>query len=319
LVWVGGIVAVAVMMTLTGCQAEAPVPVPCAASAKSRPATAANRVLVVTNNLHSDSEDEIRQLSEARILAQRVLDDVDCRPDILLLQEVVRKSARRVAETFTRMTSDHYVAVRSSPESWDPVGRQKVVNTETAIVVNRSTMRLVDEGGWMRTPYLRRDAVGTLVVRRHAHLMVAERKGGVRMALVSLHWVRPSTLRTDEIAHAYQSRWAMRIAETLDNGYPRANVKVIGGDFNQNRCVFEPSNNCDPLTPYYQALRDPRYGYVDTVFEMHKKGGVDYLFSTGDVLDAGVDDDYDKDAAEGDRSRWYSDHRFRWALLAPVS
>ena len=316
-IWVLAIIAVVATLSLAGGRPNAPVPVPCAASDTPRRHTSPNRVLVVTNNLHSDSEEEIQQLGEARVLARRVLDDVDCPPDVLLLQEVVRASARRVAETFTRMTTDRYVVVKSPGDSWIPVARKKVVNTETAIVVNLSTMRVVDDGGWIRSPYQRAHAVGRPVVRRHAHVMVAERRGGVRIALVSVHWVRPSTLSSREVARAYQDRWAKQIAETVDDRYPRANVKLIAGDFNQNRCVYEPSNNCEPLSPYYETLRGRRYGYVDAVFEMHKMGGVDYFFSTGDLLDAGSDGDYDKDAAEGDARRWYSDHKFRWALLGP--
>jgi hypothetical protein len=279
--------------------------------------TPPGQVLVVINNLHSDSRAETRRLSEARVLARRVLEDVRYYPDAILLQEVVRKSARKVAQMFTRMTGNRYVAARSARTSWNPVGRRRVVNTDTAIVVNVSTMRKTSRGGWIKSPYARRHAVGTLVVRRHAYVAIAERRGNVRMPLVSTHWVRPSSIETGKLARRYQNRWAKRIASVVDRRYPRAGLKVVGGDFNQNRCVYEPSNRCRPLSPFYRTLRNRRNRYVDAIFRKLAMGGVDYLFATARVLDAGVDVDYDKNDAQGDPSQWYSDHKFRWALLAP--
>ncbi len=275
------------------------------------------QVVVVTNNLHSNNGAELDDLSEAGVFARRVLEDVPYRPDVILLQEVVRKSAKKVAAEFTTRTSDQYVVVRSSPLSrgWVRVSTNKVINTDTAIIINASTTELLDQGGWINMAVAASDVAGEQVVRRTAYAMVTEIGSNVQMPVASLHFLRPSEMRTRELAFKYQEKWTTNIANLLRDKYPGGSLKVIAGDFNEDRCVNDPYPNCEPLAPYYAKLTGSPYNYVDTVWTMIRKGAVDHLFATGALLAAGADTDYDKAAALGDPTEWYSDHIFHWALI----
>lgn len=99
--------------------------------------------------------------------------------------------------------------------------------------------------------------------------------------------------------------------------YPNA-ARVIAGDFNKDRCAEKSgARDCEKAL-FWQNLTGDRWSYKDAlfaVFEGGKEGvglgGVDFVFTTGEPIDAGSDTSYNK----SNPAEFYSDHRFYWALI----
>jgi hypothetical protein len=273
-------------------------------------------LLVVTNNLNEDDDpNDLRRSPEAKVLARRVLNQVPYRPDVVLLQEVVRKTARRVARAFSNRTGDSYKVVKSCPleTSYIFVTKRRRINCETGIVINTATINVVDQGGFVKTSYALKHAAKHVVTRMHAHALFEEATGGTPFAAMSAHWVRKNNIRGEQRRLSYQCKWATKLANLLVNRYTATSLRVMAGDFNQDRCAGEPSRNCRPLVPFYKTLTSSPYGYIDAIRAIQPQGGVDFVFSTAAVLDSGVDTSYNKNTT--DPKKFYSDHRFRWALV----
>ena len=92
-------------------------------------------------------------------------------------------------------------------------------------------------------------------------------------------------------------------------------TRVIGGDFNQTRCLSK-----DPCkeAPFWKVLTSAEHGYTDALWTIQEPKhwkkrlplGVDLIFTTGGVKNAGGD--------VRNPPVFYSDHRFFWAnLLVP--
>lgn len=274
------------------------------------------RLLIVANNLYEDdTPNDLRRSPEARVLARRVLNQVPHRPDVVLLQEVVRKTARRVARAFTNKTGDSYRVIKSCPlkTSYIFITKRRRLNCETGIVINTANIDVIDRGGFVRTTYAMKHAAEKVVTRKHAHALFRRDDGGPRFAAMSVHWVQKKGIKGERRQFSYQDAWATKQADRLVDRYKTASVRLMAGDFNQDRCAEQPSRNCQPLAPFYETLTGSRYGYIDAIRAVHPQGGVDFLFSTTNVIDAGVDNTYNKDTT--DPKKFYSDHRFRWALL----
>lgn len=273
-------------------------------------------LLIVVNNLNEDDDpSDLRRSPEAKVLARRVLDQVPYRPDVLLLQEVVSETARRVARVFSNKTGNTYEVIRSCPleTSYIFITKRRRLNCETAILINRATIDVVDRGGFVKTTYALKHAAEHVVTRKHAHALLEKTGGSPRFAAMSVHWVRKNNIKGERRQFSYQDEWATKQADLLVDRYTSAAFRLMGGDLNQDRCAQEPSRNCQPLAPFYETLTGSTYNYIDAIRAIQPQGGVDFVFSTAAVLDAGVDNSYNKNTT--DPNEFYSDHRFRWALV----
>jgi len=247
-------------------------------------------------------------------------------PDALALQEVNRESAENVARFLSEQSGYRYAAVVADNRVFLGEG----VKRETAIVVNVDTMRVVDDGGFFRDGVRDRDGG----VKDAAHLLTRERRGGLSMALVSVHL---STKNPEK------ERSTQLIAEFVDERYPspsRRQIEVIAGDFNSRRCVAEaPSPDCEPR-PFYESITT-QYGYKDAFLtgspeEAGEQKYIDYIFARAGVLVGDADDErkervgsdaefkeckqlYNEgrssEAQGGCATGFYADHNFQWALL----
>jgi hypothetical protein len=277
------------------------------------PQSPSGRALVVTTNLQESYEpDDVADHADMRVYVRELLLKVPYQPDALLLQEVKETSAEVVARILSRRTGATYVVAR--------VARRLRVETETrvtfsdsAIVLNAGTMRTVDPGGFITTSYRLEDGTRPKPnAKRAAFLLADERAGPLRLSLASLHLVRSSDLVSTEIDDLYKQRWSARIARFLQSAYPPASandVSVVGGDFNADRC----SDACP--APFWAALTGDSIAHRDAVYSVAPFRGVDYIFSNGGIYQAGVDTSYDPTLAAGDVTRFYSDHRLRWAVI----
>jgi hypothetical protein len=223
------------------------------------------------------------------------------------------------------------VAVRPGPE---PVvgtqGRQTVVRT-TAVLLNRRTMRLVGRGGFVDTRYLLKDAAPAVEprIKEHAHCLARTASGRLDLVMASIHFVTNEKFAAPTMGFCYKGKWAGQVARFLRDRYPLDGVPqvcVIGGDFNNRRCLLPRERlECD-VWPFWHVLTEQN-GFADAVFDRH--GGsdeslaaqtrngkrIDYIFARGTTFRASHDVDYE--ARPGDPD-YYSDHRLLWALVGPT-
>jgi endonuclease/exonuclease/phosphatase family metal-dependent hydrolase len=262
-------------------------------SASSEPASDSHGLLVVTANLREayDKQD-LADMHEMVVFTARLLDRVPRDPDILLLQEVRHSSAAFVARLLTKATGARFTVVVDPGRR--PARRlpSRSVFRNTAIVINRETTRALAQGGFIGNAHGRR-------VGKNAYTLVTRRGASTKIALMSLHLMPHRSLAT--------KRWVVKDASLLRRKYPDADLKVMAGDFNADRCLeFKP--NC-LLAPFYRELvRDRPYIDVVRAVAARRRGGVDYIFASGRPIAAGVDLD--------GKGR-YSDHVFRWGITAP--
>jgi endonuclease/exonuclease/phosphatase family metal-dependent hydrolase len=247
-------------------------------------------------------------------------------PDALALQEVRRESAENVARFLSEQTGYRYGAVVADDQAFLGDG----VKRETAIVLNLDTMRALDDGGFLRDEVRARNGK----VKDYAYLLAKERRGGLSMALVSVHLAG---------ANPDKERSTQQIAEFVDERYSspsRRQVEVIAGDFNSRRCVAkEPTPDCEPR-PSYDVITNG-FGYQDAFLagnpdDAGRTKYIDYIFARAGVIDAdadlerkarvGSDAEFKEckqlytqgrssEAEGGCRTGFYSDHNFQWALL----
>lgn len=280
------------------------------------------QMLVVTTNVQEawgGTTNDMRSMSELDNYVRRLLNQVPFHPDVVLLQEVRRKSAKYIKGKLTRATGDTYRF------GWRPPFRPWTQNPkrrwemDSAILINAETTRKLDRGGWIDLTYKRSHAADKSIrveTTRHARVSVAERDGGMTLGAASVHLQYGRMLARYE--DRYQAKWTDKIADTLMNRYPSTR-RTIGGDFNQDRCRGSSDvRNCR-RSPFWANLTTDPWNYDDMLYRAFLDGdngvglgGVDFIFTTGDTGAAGSDTSYDKN----DPSQFYSDHRFFWGVVS---
>jgi hypothetical protein len=292
---------------------------PDAAAAPATPAatTADGQVLVVTANLQEAfGSEDLSNLGEIDVFTDRLSTLVPLAPDVLLLQEVRDTSAARVATRLTAITGhDYVVSVNPGPDPWRETD-YKVIKKETAVVVNADTMTASSAGAYIETTYSRSQSAGgdNPEVKKQAYVNLTETASGWKLPMVSLHYTLAQKLASKKISDDKRRAWSVKIADFLNTKYPGADHDTIAGDFNGGRCSVLPCQ----IAPFYSALTSEARAYHDCIFTVVDDPGVDFIFSTGGVIDAGTDAGYDPDAARG-TSAYYSDHPFRWAIVSSDS
>ena len=269
--------------------------------------------------------------SEIVNFARRVREVVPFAPDAVLLQEVVESSAARTAELLKETTGFAF-EVAVTPDSEPVVGKKgaQIVVRNTAILVNRRTMRVIDEGGFVASRYLTRDAAPAVEprVKEHAHCLARTASGRIEVPLVSIHFVTNDKFAALTMGFCYKARWARRVAQFLGTQYPQSDVPqvpVIAGDFNNRRCLRPREMVACDVLPFWHVLT-AQLGFSDAVYDRHggseeslaaqTSGGkrIDFVFARGSIIAASHDVRYT--ARRGDPD-FYSDHRLLWALVRP--
>ena len=276
-------------------------------------------LLVVTTNVQEAwQRADMRSQSELNNYIDRLIAQAPYVPDVVLLQEVRRKSAAYIRDRLTRETGDTYgwgVRPPRRPWSQDP---QKRTETDSGILINTETVTKKDGGGYIPLSYERRhalDRIERVEITRHARVAVEERAGGAVLAAASVH-MQYGHLK-DRYVDRYQTLWTDKLARVMANRYPNA-VRTIGGDFNMDRCAERSGARSCRKAIFWNNLTSDPWSYDDVLFEVFLAGkegvglgGVDFIFSTGAPIDAGSDTSYNKN----DPSQFYSDHRFFWGVV----
>lgn len=289
-----------------------------AARTRARGRPRAGGVVVVASNLKEafDSGDVARH-GDMKVYVRRLLAQVPQAPDVLLLQEVGLPAADVVARLLRRHTGDRYrIAVAPLRHPWTETDT-RIVDQETGILVNSRTMRKASRGGFVKTSYPKRAAAPGVKphVRKNALVTLRHRKSGTKIAVASVHLVQRTFFRNDALAHEYKAAWGDQLADALarEARSHGAAIRTMGGDFNATRALRSADGSVTSYTPLLETLEDG--GYTDAVWSVTKMGGPDFVFTSGEVIDAGYDAGYDPSALPESSPRFYSDHRFRWAQL----
>ncbi|MFN2593508.1 MAG: endonuclease/exonuclease/phosphatase family protein [Actinomycetota bacterium] len=282
-----------------------------------------HELLVVTANLDEVFvPQDVAHSHDMLVFAHRVRYGVSSAPDVLLLQEVTATVAREVAKRLSREIGKKYVvAVAPGPVAWHMVG-DKMFTTETAILLNSSTMRRVGRGHYLTNTYALGDTAPGIpnTSKKVAYALAQQRSTGTMYALASLHFVPNWNFKSRDVSNEYKKRWADRVAHTVKTTYPRA-IPVIGGDFNSPRCLNESARDCQPAPFWSQMTSGLRfsdtlfsYGQIVGLGHLPAKPGVDFIFAKAGTAAAGSDYTYTK-ADQADPAKFYSDHQFHWALI----
>lgn len=280
------------------------------------------QVLVVTANLKEAYPDgnDLQRTGDMRVFVTRLLDQTPFAPDVLHLQEVRRQSAVFVARVLSNRTGRSYIVAVKPPRDIITEEGGQSVHTDTAIILNRATMVARSKPGYIRTTYDRSESAPgkKVIVRRQAHIAAEERATGTTIASMSLRFAHISDLRSRDVSFRLRYQWSNQMAGFIDRRYPATaqTMRVIAGDFNAVRCMNGDPRNCREAG-FWKLMTGDRYNYKEALFRSGLATGVDYIFIRDDVADAGFDRNYDADRAERGLEPYYSDHRFRWAVVTP--
>lgn len=297
-----------------------------AGSVMTGPAAASNaapdEILVLTLNLeeaYTQYRGDLADNFEVDNFARRVKKVVPQAPDVVLLQEVNHQTSALAARRLSRRVGQKYMVAVRPIQNTTIEYPGKHVQTETAILLNKETMAVVDRGGYITTTYPR-SAAGPgddISVKRHAFMLARQRATGVKVPLVSVHYAMVKLFRSERLSNRYRGKWSHQIENKLAKKYAaddRRRVAVAGGDFNASRCVSGSFADCREAA-WWKVFSTTPHKYVDTLFSLGLPAGVDVIFSTGSVR--GGNWDKAGDFKESDRKNFYSDHRLRWTTVSP--
>ncbi|HEV3471889.1 MAG TPA: hypothetical protein VG408_01610, partial [Actinomycetota bacterium] len=140
-----------------------------------------DRMLVVTTNVQEAwGTDDMRSQSELNRYVDRLIDQVPFIPDVVMLQEVRRKSAAYVRDRLSRATGHTYGwGVRPPRRPWSQNPKIRT-ETDSAILIDTDTVEKVDAGGFISLTYARKhaaDNVERVEITRHARVSVRELVG----------------------------------------------------------------------------------------------------------------------------------------------
>jgi hypothetical protein len=281
-----------------------------------------DQMLVVTTNVQEawgGTTNDMRNMSELDNYVRRLLNQVPFHPDVVLLQEVRRKSAKYIKNLLTDATGDAYGWGWTPPRRPWTQNPQRRWEMDSGILINTETTRKLDQGGWIDLTYKRSQASDRSIrveTTRHARVSVAERDGDMSLGAASVHLQYGRMMARYE--DRYQVAWTDKIASTLMNRYP-STTRTFGGDFNQDRCEGQSDvRNCRRAPFWANVTTDP-WNYDDMLYRAFLDGdngvglgGVDFIFTRGTTVSAGSDTSYDKN----DPQQFYSDHRFFWGVVS---
>lgn len=274
-----------------------------------------DRVLIVTTNMHEAfGVDDVRNHRDMKNYVDRLLTLVPYNPDILNLQEITGKPARYVAGRLSNATGDHYiVALSPGNDPWVQKG-QTVTKSETAVLLNLTTMKKEDSGGYLTTTYKPQDAAPEQLREKktQGYISVSERSTGVLYALTSAHFSLGSMMKNKSTAERYKGSWTKQINAKLNDRYGRDTLKIVGGDFNTGRCLGKDTIARCRFTPTWKSMHDA--GYRSAVHLLTDDGAFDHIYTTAGIHRAKLDGKYNGKTAGP--NEFYSDHQLRWALLS---
>lgn len=273
------------------------------------------QVVIVTTNLQEAyGEKDVKDPRDLDVYVARLMTLLPAAPDVLLLQEMRRSSARSLASRLSTATGFTY-RVAVEPARNPHVQRNgRIHKRETAIVLNTSTMAKVDRGGFIRLDIPRDEMAAGLkpVTKYAARLLVRERGTGLKVPVVSIHLPLSSEFRSDSIANSRRGRFAKKVVRILKERYTGLSPRLdtVAGDFNENRFI----GDTERIQPFYKVFTQYN-NYRDALVVLKQGYGVDLIFTRAGIMAGDRDDSYNTKTTDPDE--FYSDHQLRWMTLSP--
>jgi hypothetical protein len=241
---------------------------------------------------------------------------------VVLLQEVIRPTNGDVRDALTSATGRRYRTAVHPPRK---AHRGGGVKRETAVLYLARTVREVDgrPNGkqFIRTTCAWRICARPHESKDHATTLLEEKATGERLPVVSVHFSARRAFTDDapkSKQFAIKGRWTRRLLDGLGRRFGHdveSGTAIVGGDFNNRRCVSRDETPLCEETPAYRRMQQA--GYLDAVRTaapletLQAEKRIDFIWGRGAaVLAAGSDRSRKADGA------MYSDHGFVWALLA---
>ena len=301
----------------------------------TRPANAAckmtpeGQVLVMSDNVYETDKQDAANTRDLKKFVRRMkkLSPEGFAPDIALVQEGRKKSFKSIARFMSRRFGCKYAIDRratASKSGWQWINKYwKLGGQDTGVIYNTNSMTLRSAGQIVHD-YNREDAAPreSVKVKKTAWSKVLEKNQPNELAVpltvvaASVHFPRGSDFDGDALNQELKREFSEDIANSLEREQPDALpadgvIHVIAGDFNMSRHKGSPAN---PMPPY-RVLTSGAYGYTDGPID-HATGApnpIDFLFSTGRALKAGMDSNNTHDESA---KSFYSNHDLRWSLLS---
>lgn len=287
---------------------------PSPGTARSLAESPAGQVLVVYDNVKEAFEADRADPADMNNFVGRLVAQVPYAPDALILSEIRVESADTVVRLMEEATGDNYEVAGLPAEA---VYQDDGSVRDSAVVVNADTMRAPHDGGEViRSEF----DPGLLApgaaprVKEHTYVLATERRGGLRVPMVGLHYALNSSFVDEAAAYRQKAVWNTQIAEVVEDEHrsrSRRQVPVIAGDFNARRCftsgvpgVRDPVD-CPVLSTAWTSMTRT-LGYTDAVWDQHgasdeqifphfyRNSGIriDFIFTKGEVVAAGSDVSY---------------------------
>ena len=268
---------------------------------------------------------DLQRLHEMKNFARRLKNKLNRVPDVLLLQEVLEKSSTAVARHLSNQFGVPFRSIVHS-ERFYPKGAESnpTIVRETAIVVNERTMDTTSHRGYIQTVQRKSDPPAGVkpVSKGQAYALLRETDSGAKFAVMSVHFMTRDAFASYDTAKIRRDQWTNYVASFMDNGFPNSDVHVIGGDFNEMRCVEWPEAiNCT-INPFWNTIANSKF-YTDSVFEKNSTSDediasqtdkrIDFAFTDGVTEKASHDSGYERH--RGDKG-FISDHRFIRARIS---
>ena len=337
-----GAAVLVVVLALPACSSGAAQPV-VAMQEHPTPPPPDPRVMVVSANLREshrtwpddvtgEAYADLASMTELSNFVDHVAANVPRAPDVLLLQELVGRSARETARQLTKEFRTPYsvVIVGDNSNQVGVKGDDFKHKRNTVIVVNDETMDVVGKVGFMtltqRPGDWPVDRFG--VAQELAHALLRHRESGAEVAAMSIHWATNPKFNARKTATWRRVEWSRQVTEFMATRFRGADIRVMGGEFNILRCrIWIETRRCDEH-PAYDVITEAPASFNDAVLAAHgespkaflrqisnRKGDphrIDYIFATGEVYAAGRSVDY---MAPRFTPRFFSDHKYDYALI----
>jgi exonuclease III len=303
------------------------------------------KIMVVSANLreaHPHSIDDIRgtgvgdlqDLTELDNFGVHLREHLRYAPDVLLLQEVIVPSARRLARVLEEKLKAPYRVVIAGRESnlLGPKGDDFKHKRNTAILINERTTKVVGNVGYLAVTMRAGDEppYEPRIAQEQAHALLRERATGLEVATMSIHWSTTYHFANRRVATRRRQAWADKVNAFMRRTFGRADVTVMAGEFNFPRCkAFKETKNCTE-TQLWKTMTSPPNDFIDAVYATNrdsrrafryqvttrsaKQARIDFIFAKPAVYRASRSADYDTDKYT---PGFVSDHRYDFVVVGP--
>ena len=293
--------------------------------------------MVVSANLresHAEWPDDItgvpysdmQTMGEIANFVDHLAEHTPSPPDVLLLQEVLAPSAQETALRLSEKFDLPYQVVIAGGYTNEVARGSFLHKRNVAIIVNAAQIEIVGKVGFLTLTQQPGDWPSYRIAQDQAHALLRDRRSGVRLAVMSIHWATNPKFVSMALATERRLAWARQMKSFMADRFGDADLQVMGGEFNFTRCgSWRESLRCDEHPAYEALVKGPyrdavlsaaRHSVPEFRRQAENRNGVphriDYVFSTGEIHLASRSTDYD---TEKYTPRYFSDHKYDYLLI----